>query len=93
MTEDLIELDCDVEGWLKLNSFSGGLERGRCIQLTTPLPNGYVQMTYNQARRFFRQAIKEINKIEKRYNENPPWWEEIQNSLRPKENQEEEKNV
>jgi len=79
MTVTLIdEFECDVKGYLKLNSFAGG-DKGRCVQLTTPY-EGYVQMTFDQAREFFKLAIEEINEIESRFNEYPPWWEVIRDS-------------
>ena len=80
MTETLIEQwDC-LEGYLKLNSFWGGKDNRRCVQLTSPSGTGYVQMTYDDARLFFKLAIEEIDKVEARYNENAPWWETINNS-------------
>ena len=78
MTEQLIEQwDC-LEGYLMLNSFWGGKDNKRCVQLTTQ--GSYVQMTYDDARLFFKLAIEEIDKIEARYNDNAPWWEVINNS-------------
>ena len=82
MTEDMLDWDCDKRGCLKLNSFWGGKGYGRCVQLTTPLPDGYVQMTFDDARTFFRDAIRLIDAREEGYNENPPWWETIQSSGR-----------
>lgn len=75
MTEDLVEHQCDVRGSLLLSSFFGGVKNGRCVQLTTP--SDYVQMTFDDAKAFFKEAIKTIEAIEKQYNENPPWWEQI----------------
>ena len=79
MSNALIEWDCDVDGYVKLNSFWGGKEDRRCVQLTTP-SKGWVQMTYNDARAFFQECIQAINDIEEEYDDNPPWWEVINNS-------------
>lgn len=83
MTEKLIDRwDCDVESYLILSSFWGRTKNRRCVQLTVNRgPDAsYAQMTYDDARLFFKLAIEEIDKIEKRYNENAPWWEEIHDS-------------
>ena len=76
MSRDLIEEAFKVRGYAKLTSFWGGKEHKRCVQLTVPY-EGYCQMTYDEAISFFNQCIDEITKIDKRYNENPPWWEEL----------------
>ena len=82
MTVDLIDpWDCDVEGYLILNSFAGK-NASRCVQLTTGGGEGYVQMTFDDARTFFQEAIDKINEIEEQFNECPPWWEVIQSSSR-----------
>jgi len=81
MTVKLIDpWDCDVRGYLLLNSFSGGKENPRCVQLTTGGGEGYVQMTFDDARAFFQEAIDKINEIEEQFNEDPPWWEVLQKS-------------
>lgn len=78
MTVTLVERrPCDVKGYLILNSFAGG-DKGRCVQLTTP--EDYVQMTFDDARSFFREAITKIDEIENQFNECPPWWERLQPS-------------
>lgn len=91
MTEDLVEHLCDVHGTLVLSSYHGGEKNGRCVQLTTQeqyvekifddakliTQDKYVQMTFDDARKFFRDAIQAIDEIEKKYNENPPWWEQL----------------
>jgi len=79
MSYTLIDWYCDVNGGLTLSSFFGGKKMGRCVQLTIQTEEGvdYVQMSYDDARDFFKEAIKQINKTEKQYNETPPWWEEL----------------
>jgi len=79
MTVKLIDRrPCDVEGYLILNSFWGGKEKRRCVQLTTP--KDYVQMTFDDARAFFKECIKKINEIDEKFNEYPPWWEVLSSS-------------
>ena len=84
MTEELIrEWVSDINAtYMKLNSFWGGKNK-RCIQLSinTGVHACYIQMTYGNARDFFKEAIKQIDDIEARYNESPPWWEEIDKSI------------
>jgi len=59
---------------LLLSSFHGGSKNGRCVQLT--IRTEYAQMTFDDARAFFKEAIRAIDDIEKSYNEKPPWWEQ-----------------
>ena len=81
MTVDLINpWACDVRGYLLLNSFTGGKEHSRCVQLTMGGDEGYVQMTYDDARAFFQEGIDKINEIEEQFNKSPPWWELVQSS-------------
>jgi len=74
MGEDLLEHECSVKGKIYLNSFWGG-EHERCVQVTIGLE--YVQMTFKEAKRLFKKAIKTIEKKEKEYDKNPPWWEQL----------------
>jgi len=78
MGEPIMDWSCDKLGQLSLNSFWGGEGYGRCVQLT--LHREYVQMSFDDARTFFRDAIRLIDAREEGLNENPPWWETIQSS-------------
>ena len=75
MAEDYLEWECDKLGYIKLTSMWGGEGYGRCVQLTTD--KGYCQMTFDNAREFFRDAIRLTDAMEEGLNENPPWWETI----------------
>ena len=78
MTKEILVHGCDINGTIYLTSFWNGKER--CVQLT---PSGieYTQMTYSDARKFFKDAIKAINKIETKYNKNRPWWESLSEAM------------
>ena len=79
MSRDLLEHDCSVKGYIKLNAFSGGVERLRCVQITVPI-GGYAQMTFQEAKTLFADCIKAIEECEKEYDKNPPWWETLAKS-------------
>ncbi len=79
MGEDIIRWDCDKQGYVHLNSFWGGEAYRRCVQFTVP-SCGYFQMSFDEARKFLREAIRLIDAREELYDENPPWWEKIQSS-------------
>lgn len=85
MGEDILEWDCDKLGHIKLNSFWGGDGYGRCVQFT--MDRDYVQMTFDQAKTFLREAIRLIDAKEEGLNENPPWWETPQSPVAVKEEQ------
>jgi len=74
MTEDLVEYGCSVQGRLWLSSFWGG-KKGRCVQLT--MKTDYVQMTFEEAKQYFKRCIEAIEKQEIKLNADPPWWERI----------------
>jgi len=74
MGEELIDYICNVKGSIHLGSFWGG-GKGRCVQLTIGM--NYVQMTYDEAIRFFNDCIQKINEMNEKYNENVPWWEKL----------------
>ena len=78
MTKEILIHDCDVNGTLYITSYWGGKD-GRCIQLTPSTE--YVQMTYDNARKFFKDAIKAINNIETEYNKDRPWWESLSETM------------
>ena len=78
MGEELVNWCGNKGGYIGLDSFWGGSEFKRCVQIT--IATNYVQMTYEDAKEFFRKCIKEIELIENRYNDNPPWWEEMHKS-------------
>lgn len=79
MSKELLKHICDVNGVLYLTTFWGG-KKERCVQLT--MEDGtYVQMTYDDARKFFSDAIKRIDKIETSYNKHPPWWESLSEAM------------
>ena len=92
MTIELIEQwDSDINWtYLKLNSYWGGSKHKRCIQLTinTREHACYAQMTFDNARKFFQKALNELDKIEKQFNENPPWWEVLSHSQEESEDHE-----
>lgn len=78
MGEDLVDWACDKHGRIHLNSFWGGEGYGRCVQFT--IGRDYAQMSFDEARTFLREAIRLIDAREEGYNENPPWWEQLQSS-------------
>jgi len=80
MTKDLVEHDCSILGKIYLNAFHGG-EKGRCVQLT--IPNGYAQMTFAEAKQFFKECLASIKDTEKQYDQKPPWWEIITKKMPP----------
>lgn len=81
MTQQLIEkFDC-LEGMFLLTAAWGGKD-GRVVQITTGENShvGYSILTFDDAKKTFAKAIREIKKLEKEYNENPPFWEVISKS-------------
>ena len=85
MSRELIEEWASDIGisYAKLNSYWGGDENKRCVQLSiNTIENAcYLKMTFNHAKEFFKTCLDEMEKVEKEYNENPPWWEVINKSV------------
>lgn len=79
MAEDYLDWVCDKKGYIKLTAFWGGKEYGRCVQLTTP-SDGYSQMSFDEARKFFRDAIRLTDALEEGLNEYPSDWDKTQSS-------------
>jgi len=77
MSRKLLEHCCSRNTeHLILGSYCGGENTPRCVQLTIR-SGDYVQMTFAEAKSVFEQMIKAIEKIEKEYDSNQPWWEEL----------------
>lgn len=75
MSRDLLDHQCSINGYVKLNAYSGGEKNPRCVQVTTP--KDYVQMTFSEARILFINMAKAIADLEDEYDKAPPWWEKI----------------
>lgn len=75
MSRKLID---ENEGFpLSVNTFAGG-ERGECVQITElGGQEGYVTMEREEAIRFFRMALEQLEDQVKKDKENPPWWQII----------------
>ena len=79
MSKDLLEHACSIGGMIYLTSFWGGKNK-RCIQLT--LDSGsYVQMTNREAKKFFKDALKAVYRIDIKYTKNRPWWESLSEAM------------
>lgn len=72
MGEDLVEHKCSIKGRIHVGSFWKGK---RCVQVTIGVE--YAQMTFTEAKTFFKESVEAIEKLEKEYNENAPWWERM----------------
>ena len=79
MGEGLVDWKCDKLGYVHLNSFWGGTAYGRSVQIT--IGREFVQMSFEDAKTFFREAIRLIEARDEGYDENPPWWETINQGL------------
>ena len=84
MSRDLVIHETSVDSnILILNAFHGGERNGRCVQLT--IQNlSFCQMTFKEAVETFKTMIADIEKLNEEYDAEPPWWEKLKESSKPR---------